>query len=301
MADQKHTAGTTGREDIVYEDPHSESEVADDTELPEDTPLAVRNMLNLVGTTPSPSPSSRKNSPATKLATQGASLEIVGRWTDAMARELKLYVPPLDGNAETTNELTRVTKPDARYWKAAIRFGLNDTQQDHLRIEGVGIPYVKGQTYGQTYLYVALPRQLRDAFERRLGESCPVETRERSLSPSIIWWKTVNKVTDKSFGVVLRNGFVPKNIGHILNTTGKGVTVTANMKFYLKAATANNRPISAGVTRTVGVELIRAYITDVNVDIEPPERAASASTPAVALPTDVATEDLLGKLNAMGL
>jgi hypothetical protein len=55
------------------------------------------------------------------------------------------------------NDLTRESRPEARYWRAPIIFRFGSFTSDTMRLENVHIPYHTGKGYGSSYVYMCLP------------------------------------------------------------------------------------------------------------------------------------------------
>ena len=66
---------------------------------------------------------------------------------------------PIDtGKYGTTAELTRSTRPEARFWKAPISFKYGNFTNATMRFDNVHIPFHTGKGYGSCHVYNCLPR-----------------------------------------------------------------------------------------------------------------------------------------------
>ena len=67
---------------------------------------------------------------------------------------MEISYPILTGKNETTNELTRSTRPEARYWKTPISFNHGNFTSETMRFDNVHIPFHTGVGYGSGYIYI---------------------------------------------------------------------------------------------------------------------------------------------------
>lgn len=98
-------------------------------------------------------------------------------------------------------------------------------------------------------------------------------------------------------------GFQPKSIRGILEATKKGITVNVVVKINAKSMTDDRSLLSSTRPFTLEVDLIRAYIVETGVDVQPPVRvkAAKPKREAAAIKADKASDDLLKKLAELGI
>jgi hypothetical protein len=228
-----------------------------------------------------------------------------GAWTLETLRQIDIEFPVLTSTDETTNELTRSTQPEARYWKKALTFKYGNFTSDTIRFDTVYIPFHSGKGYGSSFVYLSLPGFASNEFANAGKRRAPTMTTEKSLVPdSNRWWKVANKV-DSSFGVVdqTTKKFHSKSLETIFDGTQSGVTAAVVLKFFCKAATGDKESLKPTTTRTVAVEVVRGYITSADVPVQMPMRV-SKQKPKVepaATARDMATDSLMRRLGDIGL
>ncbi|TAQ85339.1 hypothetical protein B7494_g6345 [Chlorociboria aeruginascens] len=145
--------------------------------LPE-TPLAKKYTL------PTPTPEEKKQT----LPTNKNPFTTFGSWTSSTMGKIEILMPVLTAKNKTTNDLTRKTKPEARYWKAPISFKHGNYSSTTIRFDNVPIPFYNGRGYGSKFVYLCLPGFAADYFaeagkSRRLTVSV-----EKSLKPDKNRW-----------------------------------------------------------------------------------------------------------------
>lgn len=220
--------------------------------------------------------------------------------------KLSIIVPVLGGSkTETTNELTRRTRPENRYWKAPVSFSAGGRTSPTLTLKNVHIPFHQNDKYGVDFIYMSLPSVLADAFAEAGKKRRPTVVTEKSLiSDPVRWWKIANKVEDK-FGVAKREskGFMPVPLATVFASTQKGIKCNAELKFFVKAATEEGANITATTPQTVAVEVVRGYIIETDVDVQPPSRIQRTQEKVVPRfsDNDFASDDLMKRLANLGI
>ena len=169
------------------------------------------------------------------LPTDRNPFVVTGTWSPETLKEVDIQCPSLTSSDETTNELTRANKPEARYWKSPIKFSASSGNwtSTTLRFNNVPIPYRESKGYGTSFVYLCLPGFVASAFAAAGKKVRPTVVYEPSLVPDgERWWKVVNNVSG-NFGAVVRTGagteFVPKPLD--TRSSGKEkLGVTANVE-----------------------------------------------------------------------
>jgi len=319
MSTTRDTAENEGPD--VEEEELEEVEVTDDeteeqSEAPS-TPVKVES-----STTPLPTPGKVKPSKAVKdmkmkspeahtpkrasgLSPDKNPFPAHGNWTQGELSAIKIEFPVLTGKNETTNELTRKTRPEARYWKAPIAFKYSSFTSDTIKFENVSIPYHTGKNYGSSFVYMCLPGFAADAFAEAGKTVAPTRVTETSLAPDRErWWKIANNV-ENSFGVINNETkkFHVKNLETIFESTNSGITCSVVLRFYCKASTTETEPVKPTTVRTVSAEVVRAYISAVDVNVQMPTRLSRQKPKAepTASSKDIAGDSLMGRLKDLGL
>lgn len=228
-----------------------------------------------------------------------------GTWTEAALRDITIEFPFLTGKNETTNDLTRSTRPEARYWKAPIVFRYGQFTSDTMRFDNVSIPYQTSKGYGTNFIYLCLPGHAANIFAEAGRTKRPTKVTEKSLAPDRArWWKIANNVQN-SFGVIDNNSkkFRVRSLETIFDSTQSGVTASVVLKFHFKASTEEKEPLKQTNVGTVAVTVVRGYLSDVNVNIEPPTRVAltKQAPEPTATSSDIASDDLMKRLADLGL
>lgn len=227
-------------------------------------------------------------------------------WNAADMEAIKISFPILSAKNETTNDLTRRSKPEARYWRAPITFSYGAFTSTTMKFSNVSVPYHTGSKYGTDYLYICLPKYVGDAFASAGKAVAPTRSTEVSLVPdNNRWWKILNNVTGK-VGIVdpATKKFMPKSLDTIFTQSNAGMTLSMVLSFNCKASTGESSNITASTMRTISVELVRGFIEKIEQNIEGPMRVVankkSAHVPQ-ATKADVASDDLLQRLSKLGL
>ena len=226
-----------------------------------------------------------------------------GDWTPKTLAQIEIVFPILTGKNETTNELTRSTKPEARYWKAPIVFKFGNYTSETLRINNVHIPYHTGKGYGSSYVYLCLPGFIGSAFAEAGKRRAPTKVGENSLVPdSERWWKIANNV-ENVFGVVAGNKFVNKSLETIFDSTSSGLSCSLILSFKCKAATTEKENLRPTTARTIAIEVVRGFINEVDINVQMPTRVSREKPKAnpVANSSDIATDSLMKRLGELGL
>jgi hypothetical protein len=229
----------------------------------------------------------------------------MGKWTPQSFQEVDIQFPVFGTKSETTNDLTRNTKPEARYWKETLKFSYATYVSDTIRIDNVHIPYHNGRNYGEGFVYVCLPDFMAPRFAELGKARRPTVTGENSLQPDPNrWWKIANSVVGK-VGTINKTDskFYATNLSTIFEATGKGVTVNLVAKFLIKASTDDKSPLKPTNPQRVVLEIERAYLEETDVDVQPPTRVIRSKPKAepVAVKTDIASDALMKRLAQLGL
>ena len=227
-------------------------------------------------------------------------------WNQKAFSELSINFPILTTKQETTNELTREKNPENRYWSGLIEFAGNGHTSKTIIINNVTIPFSDNKNYATNFVYMALPGYMADKFGEDGKRRRPTVVNEASLMPDPArWWKAVNKINDK-FGVAIEKtkSFRVIPLAPIFDKTQKGIVCNVELQFYAKASTMDRKPLTASDPQRVTVELVRAYILQTGVDVQPPVRAPRATKYAVPSKTgsdNFASDDLLASLAQLGM
>ena len=228
-----------------------------------------------------------------------------GAWTHGTLGQIEICFPILTGKNETTNELTRATKPEARYWKAPVTFKYGNFSSDTLRFDNVHIPHHTSKGYGSSYVYLCLPGFAGTAFAEAGKQRAPTKVMENSLAPDKErWWKIANKV-ENVFGVINQDTrkFHQKSLETIFDATQSGVSCAVVLRFFCKASTSETEALRPTTVRTVSVEVERAYIDSMDINVQMPVRInkQKAKVEPTASLRDVATDSLMKRLSELGL
>lgn len=228
-----------------------------------------------------------------------------GAWTEKTLSTIEIAVPMLTGKNETTNELTRSTRPEARYWKAPIVFKYGNYTSETLRFDNVPIPYHTGKGYGSGFIYLCLPGFASKVFAEACKTRRPTRVTEKSLEPDANrWWKVANDV-EESVGVINKatGRFHKKSLEAIFDATNAGVTANVTVSFMFKAATDSKEALKPTTQGSISISLERAVINETDVNVQLPVRIVRKKTkiePA-ATSKDIASDKLMERLNALGL
>jgi hypothetical protein len=303
-------------EGVVYE----EVEVSESESETEEPPVVNTPGASATGT-PVPPVQQKYGTPSTivtakkqhtspplapgKLSASNNPFTHKGSWTAGEFSQIAVTFPSLGTQNETTNELTRSNRPEARYWKGDIMLSYESYRARTLRVYNVPVPYHNGKGYGESFIYIGLPGFMESVFAAAGKTMRPTVTAEKALMPdSNYWWKIVNDVSTR-VGVIDSNTrqFRPVNLATVLESTLLGVTLNLEIGFVAKASTMDKSLLKASTPFTVGVTLNRGYIAATDVSVEKPRRVPRAVH--VELPkatrADVATDDVLSRLSALGL
>jgi hypothetical protein len=228
-----------------------------------------------------------------------------GAWTVTTLGQIEVCFPILTGKNETTNELTRSTRPEARYWKAPVTFKYGNYTSEVMRFDNVHIPHHTGKGYGSSYVYLCLPGFAGNAFAEAGKKRAPTRVTENSLVPNKEkWWKIANKVEDV-FGVISHETkrFHQKSLETIFDATQSGISCSVVLKFYCKASTTELEALRPTTARTVSIEVVRGYINEMDINVQMPARVnrERAKVEPTASAKDVATDSLMKRLGELGL
>lgn len=228
-----------------------------------------------------------------------------GAWTPKTLSEVEIAVPVLTGKNESTNELTRDTKPEARYWKSPILFKYGNFSSSTIRFDNVHIPHHTGKNYGSNFVYLCLPGFAADNFANAGKTRRPTRVTEKSLAPdNNRWWKVANNISE-SFGIISNDTkkFHKKSLETLFEATGSGITATVVLSFLFKASTEGKEPLKPTTMGTVSVVLERGYITATDINVQMPTRISNRQSKVEPSATskDVATDSLTARLAEIGM
>ncbi|KAK0100520.1 hypothetical protein ONS95_006981 [Cadophora gregata] len=190
-----------------------------------------------------------------------------GSWTEDTMSQIEIVVPVLTGKNESTNELTRSTKPEMRYWKAPIVFKYGNYTSTTMPFDNVQIPYHTGKGYGSNFVYICLPGFAASKFSEAAKVRRPTVVNEKSLQPDRNrWWKVANKV-EESFGVVNAETkrFQKKSLEVIFDATNSGISASVILSFMSKANTDSMEPLKPTTSCTISINLERAFYINVRL------------------------------------
>jgi len=228
-----------------------------------------------------------------------------GAWTEETLRQITIEAPILSGTDETTNALTRSNNPENRYWKAPIVYRYGPFSSTEIKFENVHVPYHTKEGYGNDFVYMCFPGFAADVFSEACKQRRPTRVTEAALVPDRNrWWKIANKVEGK-FGYLNKTtgGFKPVSLETIFDSTHAGITVNAVITINFKASTMAKNPLKATTMGTLSVEVVRAYIEKLDVNVQMPARIPKNKNtrPPVATNADVASDDLMRRLAEIGI
>jgi hypothetical protein len=251
------------------------------------------------------SPESKAHSKRPALPANKNPFTTFGAWTPETLSEIEIVMPVLTGKNESTNELTRSTKPEARYWKAPVVFKHGNFTSTTIRFDNVPIPFHTGKGYGSSFIYLCLPGFAAQKFAEAGKSRRPTVVTEKSLQADPNrWWKVANKV-DESFGIV--NGetkkFQKKSLEVIFDATNAGITASVVLSFLFKASTDSMEPLKPTTSGTIAINLERGFISGTDVNVEMPVRLTNRKQKAdpTAVSKDVADDALMKRLAELGL
>lgn len=250
-------------------------------------------------------PESKKKSSGAVLSHDRSPFPTMGDWNPTTFSQIDIVFPILTGKNETTNELTRSTKPEARYWKAPVVFKFGNFTSETIRFNNVHIPFHTGKGYGSSYVYLCLPGFAGNAFAEAGKRRAPTKVTENSLVPDEQrWWKIANNV-ENAFGVISQQTkkFHSKSLETIFDATSAGISCSVILSFKCKAATSEKEALRPTTARTVAVEVVRGFIDEVDINVQMPVRVNREKRKAdpVASSSDVATDSLMKRLAELGL
>lgn len=272
------------------------------TSKPASTPKKVKP-TEAVKNAPMETPESMKSKSKSALVPGKNPFPSVGTWNSTNLSQINIRFPILTGKNETTNELTRESRPEARYWKAPIAFEYGGFVSESMRFDNVHIPFHTGKGYGENYVYMVLPIDAATAFAAAGKANAPTKVTENSLmEDKARWWKIANKV-EGLFGVIINKKFHSKSLATIFDSTQSGISCNVILRFYCKAATDEKEPLRPTTPRSVSIEMVRGYIDTLDVSVQPPTRVSRqrAKVEPTAVSKDIATDSLIERLAALGL
>ena len=251
------------------------------------------------------SPQSHRLRNGTSITPDKNAFPAFGTWDPSTLSQIEICYPVLTGKNETTNELTRSTRPETRYWKAPIAFKYGNYTSDTMRFDNVYVLFHTGKAYGSSYVYICLPGYMGEAFRDAGKTRAPTKIVEASLIPDPQrWWEVANNVQE-SFGVINQQTrkFHKKSLETIFDASQSGISCSVTLKFNCKASTSETEALRPTTVRTVAVEVVRGFISEMDVNVQMPARVSreKAKVEPVATATDVATDDLMKRLADLGL
>ena len=174
-----------------------------------------------------------------------------------------------------------------------------------MRFDNVHIPFYTGKGYGSNYVYLCLPGHVGKSFDDAGKSRAPTKVIEASLIPDgQRWWKIANNV-QKHFDIVNQktNMFHKKSLKTIFDSTSAGISCSVILRFYCKASTTDMNNIRLITVRTVSVEVVRAFITQIDINVQMPTTINREKTKVEPVTTaaDVATDDLMKRLTDLGM
>ncbi|KAI6245623.1 hypothetical protein HI914_05971 [Erysiphe necator] len=228
-----------------------------------------------------------------------------GAWIPEHKNKLNVVIPSVKIMTETTNDFTRKKAPKCRYWKHLIEFHYQSYSSYEIRLNNIKIPYFHGEIYAKQYVFMCLPMEIGSLLMSPAKGGCKLQINDQEILPSLNWWKYVNGtngVADK-FGIVdpMTRIFSSRDLASILKKTKMGIEANVILKFWCKASTTNNRDLSPSDVRTVGIELVRAYITKIKQDVSLPPSDRLVGSIQEVTRADLADKDLLAELKKLDL
>lgn len=239
-----------------------------------------------------------KETAAVKLP-KGNPFETFNGWNEELFNEVKVTVGTIN---ETTSDFTKKKNPTHRYWRAPIKFSCKGYESEVLKQSSIQVPYNKGQTYGQDYMYVAMPKFIgKHIAEAAAKQGIHVQTDDDRLnSTDEVWWKTLNNCADNC-GIITKDGeFVQREISNAFRTTKKGIVVNVD---YCVSIRLTKEQLSERTDKDifkVVLDCSRVALRHVRVDVEGPPLAARVPT-TKAVRDDIASDDLLNQLESLGI
>ena len=148
-------------------------------------------------------------------------------------------MPVLTGKKESTNQLTRESRPEARYFKALIVPKYGNFTSTAPRFEKVPIPFHTGKGYGSSFVYLCLPGFVANKFaEAGKTRRSTLVAEFKSLKPERNrWWRVPINMED-SFSVMdkVTKKFYKKNLEVIFDGANSGITASVIPSFLFKAS-----------------------------------------------------------------
>ena len=172
------------------------------------------------------SPQMVKKTPGSTLSPDKTPFPAFSSWNITTISQIEIAFPILTGKNETTNELTRSTRPKVRYWKAQISFKYANLTSETMRFDNVHILLHTGKEYGSGYEYICLPGSVSKAFSEAGKTRAPTKVDTPSLVPDLQrWWKIANNVQE-SFSVINHDTkkFHKKSLETIFDVAQSGIS-----------------------------------------------------------------------------
>ena len=236
---------------------------------------------------------------AAKLPSKGNPFEVFNNWNEETFNEVEVVIGTIN---ETTSDFTKKKNPKNRYWRAPVTFKIRDHESEVLKQTNIEVPYNKGQTYGQDYMYVAMPKFVGKHIEEaaaKQGIAVQVDD-ERLNSTDTKWWKTLNNCADNC-GIITKDGqFQQRDISNAFRSSKQGIIVNVDycVSLRLTKTTTDDRN-DQDVFRDV-LDCSRVALKHVRVDVEGPPLTARVPT-TKAIKDDVATDELMQQLESLGI
>lgn len=286
-----------GADPVLYEEDDGDDDVVAEHSSPVTSPKG-KELAGAVETPIAPPPKHASGIPMKKNPFTTSFT-----WSRETFAEVKVNVPAISHADETTNDQTRANNPDNRYWKVTVDFTFNNYTNDTIRIENVLIPHSTSRNYGGGYVYAAFPIWLRSAVLAAAKLRRPTIADDPSLqSNEEQWWKTVNfKAT--AFGIQGKESFSVVPLQTLFMQVKNGVTATLVVRIFHKASTMGRQPLQNTDMGKISIDVIRGYLTGVNVDMPGAPRIIKSKEAEVppAFAKDIATESLVDQLARLGL
>jgi hypothetical protein len=257
-------------------------------------------------------------------------------WNEDNVKDLGITFAPVSDN---TSEFTRSeirSKIPQRYFDVKMTFTWHGEESQYLRVDDAVVPYVPPPThtkgargsntarYGAKYVYASLPKVLLDHIVNEAAvhgyRVHPGEPRMPSTEED--WWVTLNIAKNSKVRMERKRGEGHKDasLSRIFLASKMGVTANVILSLKLKCGLDEvakddgtyydfdeDSPVTPGDDQewNIGSSMAVMTISDVGIDVPPPQRVgrASASVPANFATTeaDAGSDELAAKLKAFGI
>ncbi|GJD05439.1 hypothetical protein ColKHC_14264 [Colletotrichum higginsianum] len=214
---------------------------------------------------------------------------------------------------ETTSDFTRQKSPSTCYWKAKPTFKKGGKTAQTLRLVNVKVPFFKDKAgnYGslEGYMNGGVDAYLREGIEKMVrGKAVRVVTEESSLvSTTKCWWKTFNNLNGTVGTLDSQSEFDAKVPRQIMIAKQGGIIINGEFSVQLQASRVceegNDTPLSTEDVVTVKVDVVRAYINAIGVDIDVPARKSTTQGFEATKPVkaEITPDDVISQLAQLGL